>query len=186
MLAGGQWREAYDSYALAANRHGTYQATFQALIAKYPQIEPKAILADVVAATLGDNGKWFAAAKSAGLLAEASELARTSPCDPKTLTRAARDFAASKPEFARSVGLAALKWILRGHGYDLTSQHVTDALGRTLEAARPRHRGRHSAHDKTAYRSAPGSRPHRRRNATSTPRRFDQDVSGFLPSRVIP
>ena len=136
MLAGGQWREAYDSYALAANRHGTYQATFQALIAKYPQIEPKAILADVVAATPGDKGKWFAAAKSAGLLTEASELARTSPSDPKTLTRAARDFAASKPEFALSVGLAALQWILRGHGYDLTSQHVTDALSHTLEAAR--------------------------------------------------
>ena len=136
LLAGSQWREAYDCYALAANRHGTYQATFQALTAKYPQIEPKAILADLVAGTPGEKGKWFAAAKSAGLLAEACELARISPCDPKTLTRAARDFAASKPEFARSVGLAALQWILRGHGYDLTSQHVADALSHTLEAAR--------------------------------------------------
>ena len=136
LLSGGQWREAYDRYALAANRHGTYQATYQALTAKYPQIEPKAILANLVAATPGDAGKWFAAAKSAGLLAEASELARTSPCDPKTLTRAARDFAASNPEFARSAGLAALHWILRGHGYDLTSQHVVDALSYTLEAAR--------------------------------------------------
>ena len=136
LLSGGQWREAYDRYAVAANRHGTYQATFQTLTTKYPQIEPKAILADLVAATPGDAGKWFAAAKSAGLLTEASALARTSPCDPKTLTRAARDFAASNPEFARSVGLAALQWILRGHGYDLTSQHVVDALNHTLEAAR--------------------------------------------------
>ena len=90
----------------------------------------------LVAATTGEQGKWFAAAKSAGLLPEASELARTSPCDPKTLTRAARDFAVSNPEFARSSGLAALQWILRGHGYDLTSQHVVDALSYTLEAAR--------------------------------------------------
>lgn len=136
LLSGGQWREAYDRYAMAANRHGTYQATFQAVTAKYPQIEPKAILADLVATTPGDAGKWFAAAKSAGLLTEASELVRTSPCDPKTLTRAARDFAASNPEFARSVGLAALQWILRGHGYDLTRLHVADALSHTLEAAR--------------------------------------------------
>src|SRR5436190_17001566 len=58
------------------------------------------------------------ARRSAELLAEAAELARTSPCDPKTLTRAARDFAASKPEFARSVLLAALQWLLCRYGYD--------------------------------------------------------------------
>jgi hypothetical protein len=136
LLAEGQWREAYDRYALAANRHGTYLATFQALTAKYPRIEPKAILADLVAETPGEKGKWFAAAKSARLLAEAAELARTNPCDPKTLTRAARDFATSKPEFARAVGLAALQWLLRGHGYDATAKDAVDALNQTLEAAR--------------------------------------------------
>ncbi len=136
LLSGGQWREAYDRYAAAANRHGTYLATFQAMTSKYPQIEPKAILGDLVAGTPGDEGKWFAAAKSAGLFAEAAELARTRPCDPKTLTRAARDFAASKPEFARSVGLAALQWVLSGYGYELTAQDAIDALNHTLEAAR--------------------------------------------------
>jgi hypothetical protein len=130
------WREAYDRYALAANRHNTNLATFQAMTRKYPQIEPKVILADLVAGTPGEEGKWFAAAKSAGLLAEAAELARTNPCDPKTLTRATRDFAASEPEFARSVGLAALLWLLRGHGYEITAQDVVDALNHTLVAAR--------------------------------------------------
>jgi hypothetical protein len=136
LLSGGLWREAYDRYALEANRHGTYLATFQAMTSKYPQIEPKAILGDLVDGTPGEEGKWFAAAKSAGLLAQAAELARTSPCDPKTLTRAARDFAASEPEFARSVGLAAMQWLLCGYGYDLTVQDVVDALNHTLEAAR--------------------------------------------------
>lgn len=136
LLSEGLWREAYDRYALEANRHSTYLATFQAITSKYPQIEPKAILGDLVDRTSGDEGKWFVAAKSAGLLAEAAELARTSPCDPKTLTRAARDFAASKPEFARSVGLAALQWLLCGYGYELTAQNVVDALNHTLEAAR--------------------------------------------------
>ena len=106
------------------------------MTSKYPQIEPKAILGDLVDRTSGDEGKWFVAAKSAGLLDEAAELANTSPCDPKTLTRAARDFAASKPEFARSVGLAALQWLLCGCGYELTAQDVVDALSHTLEAAR--------------------------------------------------
>jgi hypothetical protein len=136
LLSGGLWHEAYDRYALEANRHGTYLGTFQAMASKYPQIEPKVILADLVDATPGEEGKWFAAAKSAGLFAEAAELARASPCDPKTLTRAARDFAASKPEFARSVGLAALEWLLCGYGYELTAQDVVDALNHTLEAAR--------------------------------------------------
>src|SRR5207247_7147925 len=113
---------------------------------KYPQVEPKAILADLVDGTSGDEGKWFVAAKSGGLLAEAAELARTSPCDPKTLTRAARDFAASEPEFARLVGLAALQWLLCGYGYELTAQGVVDALNHTLEAAR------HNGHEADSVR----------------------------------
>jgi hypothetical protein len=136
LLSKGLWREAYDRYALEANSRSTHLATFQAITSKYPQIEPKAVLGDLVDRTSGDEGKWFVAAKSAGLLAEAAELARTSPCDPKTLTRAARDIAASKPEFAHSVGLAALQWQLRGYGYELTAQDVVDALNHTLEAAR--------------------------------------------------
>jgi hypothetical protein len=136
LLSKGLWREAYDRYALEANRHSTYLATFQALTSKYPQIEPKVILGDLVDRNPGDEGKWFVAAKSAGLLAEAARLARTSPCDPRTLTRAARDFAASQPDFARSVGLAALQWLRRGYGYELAAQDAVDALRHTLEAAR--------------------------------------------------
>jgi hypothetical protein len=136
LLSEGLWREAYDRYALEANRQSTYLATFQALTSKYPQIGPKVILGDLVDRNPDDEGKWFVAAKSAGLFAEAAELARTSPCDPRALTRAARDFAASKPDFARSVGLAALQWLLRGYGYELTAQDAIDALRHTLEAAR--------------------------------------------------
>jgi len=136
LLSNGRWREAYDRYASEANRHGTYLATFQAIRAKYPQIEPKAILGDLVAGAGDEKGKWFAAAKSAGLLAEAAELARTSPCDPKTLARAARDFAATQPDFACTVGLAALHWLLRGYGYEIAPQDIVDALNNTLEAAR--------------------------------------------------
>lgn len=52
LLTEGRWREAYDRYALAANHRSTYLATFQAMTAKYPQIEPKKILADLVVVTV--------------------------------------------------------------------------------------------------------------------------------------
>ena len=45
-------------------------------------------------------------------------------------------FCSNKPKFARSVGLAALRWLLSGYGYDLTAQDVVEALDHTLAAAR--------------------------------------------------
>lgn len=56
-----------------------------------PAHEPS--LSDLVRLTPGDEGKWFAAAKDARLFDEAIALANQTPCDPKTLTRAARDSA---------------------------------------------------------------------------------------------
>jgi hypothetical protein len=47
----------------------------------------------------------------------AGELANQSPCDPKTLTRAARDFVEKNPGFALTAGLAALRWLSAGYGY---------------------------------------------------------------------
>ncbi|WP_373460951.1 hypothetical protein [Cupriavidus pinatubonensis] len=50
----------------------------------------------------------------------ATELANTSPTDPRTLTRAARDFAQKQPAFAMAAGMAALYWISQGYGYEIT------------------------------------------------------------------
>src|SRR5207247_1989038 len=47
-----------------------------------------------------------ATAKEVGLFDEAIRLAKQTPCDPKTLTRAARDFADVRPEFAIEAGRA--------------------------------------------------------------------------------
>ena len=63
---------------------------------------------------------WFAAAKEAGLYDEALALARRAPCDPKTLTRAARDLADQHPAFALDAGLLALHWLVQGYGYEIT------------------------------------------------------------------
>lgn len=83
----------------------------------------------------GDEGKWFAAVKDAKLFDEAITLANATPCDPRTLTRAARDFGESNPKFALEAGLAALRWLVAGHGYEITALDVRAAYTQTLAAA---------------------------------------------------
>ena len=56
--------------------------------------------------------------------------------DPRPLTRAARDFAATKPRFAVEAGLAALRWIAAGYGYEIMGLDVLAACSSTLDAAR--------------------------------------------------
>jgi hypothetical protein len=102
---------------------------------KYPDKPASVVLADLVRHTPGEEGKWFAAAKDAKLFNEAVTLANGSPCDPKTLTRAARDFAQTNPAFAVEAGLAALRWLVRGYGYEVTSVDVRAAYSHTLTAA---------------------------------------------------
>jgi hypothetical protein len=53
----------------------------------------------------------------------------------KTLTRAARDFARTNPAFAVEAGLAALRWLVRGFGYEITAVEVRAAYSHTLTAA---------------------------------------------------
>jgi hypothetical protein len=53
----------------------------------------------------------------------------------KTLTRAARDFARTNPAFAVEAGLAALRWLVRGYGYEVTSVDVRAAYSHILTAA---------------------------------------------------
>jgi hypothetical protein len=135
LLSSGSIEEAYEQYGLRASRGGTYLATFRAVAKKYPHRSAGQILADLVRTTPGDEGKWFAAAKAAGLYDEALTLARRTPCDPKTLTRAARDFAERQPAFAVNAGLLALHWLVKGCGYEITGADVWAAYSSTMNAA---------------------------------------------------
>jgi hypothetical protein len=114
---------------------GTYLATFRAVAKKYPHKAPGQVLADLVETTPGDEGKWFAAAKDAGLYDEALALASRTPCDPKTLARAARDFADKRPAFAIGAGLLSLRWLVLGYGYEITGADLFDAYRATMHAA---------------------------------------------------
>ena len=104
-------------------------------VRKYPERHRTQILRDLIASTPGEEGKWYAAAKEAGHLELAAQLVDQSPCDPKTLTRAARDFENKHPEFALRAGLAAMRWLAAGYGYKVTGADVWAAYSHTLKAA---------------------------------------------------
>jgi hypothetical protein len=140
LLSSGLADEAYARYGLIANRASTYLAWFRAVEKKYPKKPAIKILDDLVKLSPGEEGKWFAAAKSAKLFDEAIDLANRTPCSPQTLTRAARDFAVKNPVFALESGMAALRWLVEGYGYEITSLHVLDAYSFTMQAAE--HAGR--------------------------------------------
>ncbi len=135
VLSSGLADEAYRRYGLHANRAGTHLATFRAVARKYSHKSPREILNDLVQTTPGDEGKWFAAAKEEGLYDEALELASASPCDPRTLTRAARELAMQRPDFAIGAGLLALRWLANGFGYEVTGADVWAAYSSTITAA---------------------------------------------------
>jgi len=136
LLHAGRRCEAYEHHAIEANQGNSRLATYRALAKKYPEIEPDRLLGDLIASTPDDEGKWFATAKTLKRLDLAMKLAWRSPCDPKTLTRAARDYLNDEPAFATEVALAALHWISEGHGYDLTGQDVQDPYRYAHEGAR--------------------------------------------------
>lgn len=135
LLSSGLVDEAYRRYGLRPDRATTYTAAFRATAKLYPHKAPGELLADLVRTTPGQEGKWFAAAKAAGLYDDALAVANSTPCDPRTLARAARDFADERPAFALGSGLAALRWLVEGYGYEITSADVWAAYGALMLAA---------------------------------------------------
>ncbi len=135
LLSSGMADEAYARYGVRVNQGGTYLATFRAVSKKYPHKAAGEVLADLVKTTPGDEGKWFAAAKDAGLYDEALAVASRTPCDPKTLARAARDYTEKQPAFAVGAGLLSLYWLVQGYGYEITGVDVWEAYRATLAAA---------------------------------------------------
>jgi hypothetical protein len=134
LLDRGRVEEAYGKYALTANVSSTGLATFRAIARKYPAKDPKKILLDL-ATPSGEAGRWFAAAKDAGLLDLALEFAEKGRTDPRTLSRASRDFLEKDAGFSLKVGRLALQRILEGYGYELTGIDVLDAFDHYIAAA---------------------------------------------------
>jgi hypothetical protein len=135
LLKAGRRAEAFNQYALLANQANTHLARFRALAKKYPELSQEKLLGHLVASSPGEPGKWFATAKTLKLFDQATRLAWASPCDPKTLNRAARAHLKTQPAFAMQCALASLHWISMGHGYELTGLDVQDAHRIAIEAA---------------------------------------------------
>jgi hypothetical protein len=130
----GRVDEAYDKYAMTANSSSTGLATFRTIVKKYPGRNPKKVLLDL-ATSSGEPGRWFAAAKDAGFLDLALEFANTGRTDPRTLSRASRDFLKKDARFCLQVGRLAIQRILEGYGYELTGIDVVDAYNHFMAAA---------------------------------------------------
>lgn len=135
LIDAGRPEEAYRRFALAATTGTTHLARFRALAKKYPDSAPEQILRDLIAITPGEEGKWFATAKTLNLFEMAATLARQSPVDIATLNRAARDFLEKKPAFALETALAALHWLAAGKFYEITSADVHEAVQYACEGA---------------------------------------------------
>ena len=135
LISSGLHDEAYRRYGLRAVQGNSYLARFRAVAKRYPMMTPADILADLIKTTPGEEGKWFATAKYLKIYDLALQLAGQSPCEPKTLTRAARDFLETEPAFALGAAMAALHWLNEGWGYEVTSIDVVDAYDLALKAA---------------------------------------------------
>jgi hypothetical protein len=135
LLSSGMHEEAYQRYGLIANQATTNLATFRAITKKYPHKDQAEVLNDLVDRDPLDKGKWFAAAKDAGLYDRAIALIQDSPTDPRTLFRACRDYAEKRPGFALASGLAAFKWIGLGYGYEIDQYEVRELYQALVVAA---------------------------------------------------
>ena len=115
-------------------RANTYLTVFRGVTRKYPERDPRQVLIDLIEAR-GDQGKWFAAAKSAGFLDIALDCARLGTTEPATLLRAARDFIESEPRFSTDIALQAISDLLAGKGYEPTTQDLSSACDYFLSAS---------------------------------------------------
>jgi len=135
LISSGLHEEAYQRYGLSAAVGNSYIARFRAVVKRYPMKDKSQILTDLIATTPGEEGKWFATTKELKLYDLALELANRTHCDPKTLTRAARDYLDTEPAFSLGSAMAALRWLSNGWGYEVTSADVVEAYDRAMDAA---------------------------------------------------
>jgi len=113
----GKIQDAYEQYGLKMPSYGTYLNIYRDICKKYPTIDKKKILLDCIKQT-GNEGKWFASAKTAGFLDIAVHCAKSDSSDPNTLLRACRDYADKDFPFALVVGVLGIIRFMTGTFYE--------------------------------------------------------------------
>lgn len=134
LVGQGREEEAYRRFGLPSVSGNTYLAMWRDLVRRYPDLDARRILEDLIEAQ-GSKGKWFAAAKTAKYLDLALECAAQPDAAPATLIRAARDFAVKEPAFAAHVGLHAIRHLLAGRGYEPDPLDIDLAVTHVMAAA---------------------------------------------------
>lgn len=134
LVAQGREEEAYRRFGLPSVSGNTYLAMWRDLVKRYPDLDARRILEDLIE-TQGSKGKWFAAAKTATYLDIALDCATQPDAAPATLIRAARDFVIKEPTFAAQVGLHAIGHLLAGRGYDPSPLDIDEAVTHVMAAS---------------------------------------------------
>jgi len=126
--------DAYRRFGLPTASGNTYLAMWRDLVKRYPDLDARRILVDLIESH-GSKGKWFAAAKTAKYLDLALDCAAHSDAAPATLIRAARDFVIKEPAFAAQVGLHAIAHLLAGRGYEPSPLDIDEAVSHVIAAS---------------------------------------------------
>lgn len=134
LLDAGRTEEAYRNYGLHT-RATNYLTTFRNLCKRYPQMDKARILLDLINSSPGEEGKWFAAARSIGELRLAVRLAQDGPCAPSTMMTAVKDLRAKHPEVAFELACAALRGMDLGWAYELDTSDYSRAKLAATELA---------------------------------------------------
>jgi hypothetical protein len=134
LVSQGREEEAYRRFGLPSVSGNTYLAIWRDLVKRYPDLDARRILEDLMD-THGTRGKWFAAAKTARFLDIALDCAAHHDAAPATLIRAARDLKLKEPGFAMAVALQAIRHLLEGRGYEPSPIDIDDAVEHLMVAA---------------------------------------------------
>jgi len=134
LIQQGREDAAYGRFGLPSASGNTYLAMWRDLVKRYPGLDARRILEDLIESR-GAKGKWFAAAKTAKYLDIALDCAAQPDAAPATLIRAARDFAIKEPDFAAQVGLHAIAHLLAGRGYEPSPFDIDEAIAHVMAAS---------------------------------------------------
>jgi hypothetical protein len=134
LLKAGRVEEAYKKYGLQCLDGNTYLNQFRRVVRKYPMIERRKILEDLIQISPSPS-VWFSASRQSGFLDLALKCARSGRVNPSTLISSSRDMIEEEPEFAHQIAMRALEHIIAGDYYEITLLEVVEAYGLAMRGA---------------------------------------------------
>jgi hypothetical protein len=138
LLDAGRGKEAYQRYGIRCLEGNTYLNQFRRIVRKYPMIERRKILEDLIQVSASPS-VWFSASRQSGFLDLALKSALSGRVNPSTLISSSRDLIEDEPAFACQVAMRALEHIIAGDYYEVTLLEVVEAYGLAMRGAAVNH-----------------------------------------------